>query len=182
MGTKRELFVNFQSAGKFCIIPYMKNFKEFVADKIISLALNNVKRNKLGPFAAAIAENGKIIAFALNCVTKKNDPTAHAEIEAIRKAAKKLKTHDLKNCELYASCKPCPMCLSAIYWANIKKVYYCANTQTASKYGFKDDFIFKELKKADDKRKVKQLKINANKTNPEHPFKIWKSLPDKKKY
>jgi guanine deaminase len=158
----------------------MKKAKEDIAVKMLALAVGNVEKNGLGPFAAAVALDGKIIAFAVNCVTKKNDPTAHAEIEAIRKAAKKLKTHDLKNCEIYASCKPCPMCLSAIYWANIKKVYYCADTETASKYGFKDGLIFKELKKSDDEKKVRQIKINAK--NYELPFKIWKKLPYKKKY
>ncbi|MDR3113813.1 MAG: nucleoside deaminase [Endomicrobium sp.] len=167
---------------KFDIMPYMKNAKENIAEKIISRACGSVKKNKLGPFACAVAFKGKIIALTVNCVTKKNDPTAHAEIEAIRKAAKKLKTYNLKNCEIYASCKPCPMCLSAIYWANIKKVYYCADTKTAATYGFKDGFIYEELKKDEDKRKIKLIKVKPKRLDPKQPFKIWKNLSGKKKY
>ncbi|MDR1942466.1 MAG: nucleoside deaminase [Endomicrobium sp.] len=160
----------------------MKKCKRTIEDKIIILALKNVKKLKGGPFAAAVTLNGKIISQAANAVTAKNDPTAHAEIEAIRKAAKKLKTYDLSKCEIYASCKPCPMCLSAIYWANIKKVHYCAQTQTACKYGFKDGFIFEELSKPENKRKIREIKSAAVSEDPSAPFKAWKMLADKKKY
>jgi len=154
--------------------------KNRLADKVIALALKNVNNKKGGPFSAVIVKNGKIISSAYNCVTTKNDPTAHAEIEAIRKAAKKLKNFDLSGCEIFSSCEPCPMCLSAVYWSGIKKVYYCADTKTASKYGFKDEVIFKELKKPAGKRKVKQILINNKDKNL--PFEKWNSLPDKKKY
>lgn len=158
----------------------MKKDNNFLADKIIALAKKNVKKNKGGPFAAVIIRDGKIISSAINNVTKKNDPTAHAEIEAIRKAAKKLKKYDLSDCEIYASCKPCPMCLGAIMWAKIKKVYYCADTETAAKYGFNDKKFFEEFFKPDKKRKLKQIQLLN--TNSEKPFKEWEKIPGKKKY
>jgi len=158
----------------------MKKTKEKIAAYAVELASKNAQKKKLGPFAAAVVLNGKIISSAANCVTSKNDPTAHAEIEAVRKAAKKLKTYNLKNCEIYASAKPCPMCLAALYWANIKKIYYCASEKIASKYGFKDEYIFNELKKSENKRKIKQIKISS--PNGETPFKIWEKLPNKKLY
>lgn len=164
-------------------IYYMKNFNTLqilFSKKTVKLALKNVSQNKGGPFAAIIVKDNKIIASAVNNVVSKNDPTAHAEIEAIRKAAKKLKTYDLSNCEIYTSCQPCPMCLSAIYWANIKKVFYCADMNTAQKYGFRDKFIFKELSKEDDNKKVKQYFIDD--PDKEIPFIEWKELPDKKNY
>jgi guanine deaminase len=154
--------------------------KSKLADKIIAMAVKNVKNKKGGPFSAIIIKNGKIISSAYNSVTIKNDPTAHAEIEAIRKAAKKLKNYDLSGCELFSSCEPCPMCLGAIYWAQIKKIYCCADKKTAAKYGFKDEIIFKELKKPSAKRKVKQTFIENK--NKNLPFKKWKSLSDKKRY
>ena len=158
----------------------MKKNNAVFAEKSIKLAEKNVLQNKCGPFAAVITKDGKIIATALNSVTKKNDPTAHAETEAVRKAAKKLKTYDLSGCEIYASCKPCLMCLGAIMWANIKKVYYCADSQTAAKYGFKDEKFFKELLKPENKRTVKQIQIPSK--DKELPFREWKKTPDKKKY
>ena len=100
-----------------------------------------------GPFGAVIVDsNNNIIAVASNTVLKDNDPTAHAEINAIRKACKKLNTHDLSDCILYTSCEPCPMCLSAIIWANIKKVYYACTRKDAASIGFRDDMIYEYLK------------------------------------
>ena len=98
-----------------------------------------------GPFGAAIVRNGKVIAVASNTVLGDNDPTAHAEINAIRKAGAKLKTHDLSDCTLYATGYPCPMCLSAIIWANIKDVYYGTDLDDAEEIGFRDDFIYKYI-------------------------------------
>ncbi|MCL2484930.1 MAG: nucleoside deaminase [Endomicrobia bacterium] len=158
----------------------MKTSKNTIDDKLIKLAAENVKKHKGGPFSAIIVKNGKILSSASNNVISKNDPTAHAEIEAIRKAAKKLKNFSLSGCEIYTSCQPCPMCLSAIYWADIKKNYYYADTKTASKYGFKDGLIFKELSKPQNSRKIKQTKIKNS--DSLIPFKIWKTLPNKKKY
>lgn len=100
-----------------------------------------------GPFGAVVVKDGKIISVASNTVLGDNDPTAHAEVNAIRKACKKLGTYDLTGCELYATGYPCPMCLSAIIWANIKKVYYCNGVKQAENIGFRDDFIYDYIMK-----------------------------------
>lgn len=108
----------------------------------INLALQTSKDNLGGPFGAVIVKDNEIIAVASNSVLNDNDPTAHAEMNAIRQACKKLNTYDLSGCELYATGYPCPMCLSAIIWANIKTVYYGCTPQDAEKIGFRDDFIY----------------------------------------
>ncbi len=113
---------------------YMKVAKELSDD--------NLKTNVGGPFGACIVKNGKIIGKGSNHVLKNNDPTAHAEIMAIRDACKKIHSYDLSNCELYTSCYPCPMCLSAIIWSNIKKVYYGNTKEDAANIGFRDDLIY----------------------------------------
>ncbi len=113
---------------------YMKVAKE--------LANNNLKTNAGGPFGACIVKNGKIIGKGSNKVLLKNDPTAHAEIMAIREACNNIKSYDLTDCVMYTSCYPCPMCLSAIIWSNIKVVYYGNTKEDADKIGFRDDFIY----------------------------------------
>ena len=156
----------------------MKNDKEKFINKVIELAQKNVSAGKGGPFAAIIVKDNKIISYGYNQVTSKKDPTSHAEIDAIRKAAKKLKTFNLADCEIYSSCYPCPMCFSAIYWANIKKVYYSATKETATKYGFKDGKIYDELK-----TKIKSVKFVELKTEGcDLPFVKWKNKKDKIKY
>ena len=110
-----------------------------------------------GPFGAVIYKDGKIVGKGVNRVIGNNDPTAHAEIEAIRNACKNLKTFDLSGCEMYASGYPCPMCMSAIIWSNIKKVYYSANYKDAEKIGFRDDFIYKFLKNGCKNSEILQL-------------------------
>ena len=121
----------------------MNKFMKVAAD----LSNDNFKYSYGGPFGACIVKDEKIISKGINRVIKDNDPTAHAEIIAIRNACKKLKTHDLINCELYTSCFPCPMCLSAIIWSNIKMVYYANTKEDASNIGFRDDFIYDYIKK-----------------------------------
>ena len=116
-------------------------------DKIMTLGINQARKtmnaNKGGPFGAVITDKkGNIISISSNLVLETYDPTAHAEINAIREASKKLKTHDLSNCILYATGYPCPMCLSAIIWANIQTVYYGTNVNEAEEIGFRDDFIY----------------------------------------
>ena len=117
---------------------YMKIAKE--------LAEKNLKTNEGGPFGACVVKNGKIIGKGSNLVLSSNDPTAHAEIVAIREACKTINSYDLSDCELYANCYPCPMCLSAIIWSNIKKVYYGNTKKDAAKIGFRDDEIYKYIK------------------------------------
>jgi tRNA(Arg) A34 adenosine deaminase TadA len=111
----------------------------------IALSQESVRSGKGGPFGAVIVKEGKIIAQAHNQVTSTNDPTAHAEIVAIREACRSLQTFHLKGCELYTSCEPCPMCLGAIYWARLEKVYYANTKADAAQIGFDDQFIYDEL-------------------------------------
>lgn len=111
--------------------------------KATSEANNNLQTNEGGPFGAVIVKDDKIVGKGHNRVLINHDPTCHAEIEAIRDACKNLNTHDLTGCTLYTSCYPCPMCLSAIIWANIKKVYYGNTAKDAADIGFRDDFIYK---------------------------------------
>ena len=116
-------------------------------DVAIDLSDDNFEKNYGGPFGACIVKDGKIIGKGINRVLKDNDPTAHAEIVAIRNACKYLNTYDLSDCELYTSCYPCPMCLSAIIWSNIKKVYYGNKKEDAANIGFRDDYIYDYIKK-----------------------------------
>lgn len=118
--------------------------KEQLMRRAIELSIESVN-NGGGPFGAVIARNGEIIAEGSNRVTLDNDPTAHAEVSTIREACKKLGTFDLSGCEIYTSCEPCPMCLGAIYWAHLDKIYYGNNRNDAAAIGFDDDFIYKEI-------------------------------------
>lgn len=148
--------------------------------KAIGLSRQMMRRGKGGPFGAVIVRNGKAIAVGHNEVTSTNDPTAHAEIVAIRAACKKLKTFQLADCELYTSCEPCPMCLSAIYWARLKKIYFANSRQDAAAIGFDDDFIYQEIPLPLKKRKVpmKQLMRKEAMT----AFEEWKNKTDKVLY
>jgi len=134
-----------------------------------------------GPFGCIITDlDGNILAEGHNKVTELNDPTAHAEIVTIRKACEVINHYDLSNCKLYSSCEPCPMCLSAIYWARIKHVYY-GNTRTdAKKIGFDDEYIYDEIKKDVDERDVKIKKVNSN--NALDSFEMWTNIKDKLLY
>lgn len=164
----------------FFIKKKLKNMgKEIFMDEAIRLSIENIDNNG-GPFGAVIVKNGKIIAKATNSVTTQNDPTAHAEVNAIRKAAKKLNTFDLSGCEIYTSCEPCPMCLGAIYWAHIDKIYY-GNTKTDAKnIGFDDSFIYNEIDLELDKRKIPTKQLLQNKAI--EAFKKWEKNDDKTKY
>ncbi len=111
----------------------------------VRLSIRQMRLGDGGPFGAVVVRNGKIISRGWNQVTSTNDPTAHAEMVAIREACRRLKTFQLDDCELYASCEPCPMCLSAIYWARLKKVYYGNTRSDAANIGFDDDSIYREI-------------------------------------
>ena len=126
----------------------------------IELSKKNLKSNHGGPFGAVVVKNGKVIGRASNAVLKSKDPTAHAEIMAIRDACKKIKSYDLSGCELYTSCYPCPMCLAAIIWSNIKMVYYGNTKIDAANIGFRDDFIYEYFKTlSNSKQNTKILKL-----------------------
>src|SRR5512133_1994251 len=127
--------------------------------KAIKMAEDNFKSGNGGPFGATIVRDGEILAVAGNCVTSTNDPTAHAEIVAIREACKTLDTFDLTGCEIYASCEPCPMCLGAIMWARIDKLYYAADRLDASRAGFDDELFYSELSLPADQRQLKPTQL-----------------------
>ncbi|HXB61630.1 MAG TPA: nucleoside deaminase [Acidobacteriaceae bacterium] len=113
----------------------------------IDLATANVTSGKGGPFGCVIVRNGQVVATGVNCVTRHNDPTAHAEVTAIRAACQKLNSFQLTECEIYTSCEPCPMCMAALYWARVAAVYYGNTAADAASIGFDDDFLYQELKK-----------------------------------
>jgi tRNA(Arg) A34 adenosine deaminase TadA len=143
----------------------------------IRLSLSKMRANCGGPFGAVVVRNGKIVGRGWNQVTSRNDPTAHAEVTAIRDACRRLKTFQLDDCELYTSCEPCPMCLSAIYWARFKKVYYANTRKDAAKIQFDDDLIYREVAKPISKRRIPMKQL----LRPEalKVFTEWQAKPDK---
>jgi len=147
----------------------MENDKLFLL-RAINIAAAGIK-NGGGPFGAVITMEGKIISEAINNVVLTNDPTAHAEILAIRKAASVLKSHDLNKCTLYTSCEPCPMCLGAIYWAGIKKVVYACDRIDAERAGFSDNFIYEEISLDPSSRRVTFLQMTD--AGGKEVFKKW---------
>lgn len=153
--------------------------KEDLMRKAIELSIENVAAGG-GPFGAVIARNGEIIATGVNRVTSNCDPTAHAEVSAIRAAAKALGTFDLSGCEIYTSCEPCPMCLGAIYWAHLDRLYYGNNKQDAAAIGFDDAFIYEELDlKPEDRRLQSQVLLPEEAIQA---FKDWQQKEDKVEY
>ena len=146
----------------------------------IRLSLSKMRANCGGPFGAVVVRKGKIVGRGWNQVTSTNDPTAHAEVTAIRAACQKLKTFQLDDCELYTSCEPCPMCLSAIYWARFQKVYFANTRQDAAKINFDDDLIYREVAKPIAKRLIPMKQL----LRPEalEVFAEWKTKADKIRY
>lgn len=150
-----------------------------IMQRAIVLAAESVKKGG-GPFGAVVVKNGKVIAESANSVTPDNDPTAHAEVNAIRLACKKLGTFMLDGCEIYASCEPCPMCLGAIYWAHIKTIYYAGTRSDAAKAGFDDDFIYREINIDPEKRSVPAFNFMPNEGAA--VFKLWLDKEDRTNY
>ncbi|MBS7348518.1 MAG: nucleoside deaminase, partial [Muribaculaceae bacterium] len=132
--------------------------KEELMRKAIALSKENVA-NGGGPFGAVIARDGEIIATGVNRVTSNHDATAHAEVSAIRNACAKLGTHDLSGCEIYSSCEPCPMCLGAIYWAHLDRLYYGNDKHDAANIGFDDSFIYDELDLKPEQRRLASSRL-----------------------
>jgi tRNA(Arg) A34 adenosine deaminase TadA len=126
----------------------------------IRAAMTIAEESEGGPFGAVIVRNLEIIGSGCNLVVHTGDPTAHAEIVAIRQACEKLGTHRLVDCELYSTCEPCPMCLAAAYWARIKRIFYCVDRETAATIGFDDTFIYDELARDNDQRKVQAIQVS----------------------
>lgn len=148
--------------------------------RAIALALENVQSNRGGPFGALIARNGKIIAEGSNRVTSTNDPTAHAEMVAIRGACTHLGTFQLTGCEIYASCEPCPMCLAAIYWARLDRIYFAGTGSDAAKAGFDDSLIYQVMAKPHAQRKIPMIQLMHEQSLA--PFRAWERQPDKISY
>ncbi len=153
--------------------------KEFMR-RAIGLAQNGIDSNAGGPFGAIIVRNGEIIAEGSNCVTSTNDPTAHAEVVAIRNACEKLGTFQLDDCVIYTSCEPCPMCFGAIYWARPKQIFIAGTREDAARAGFDDQFIYDEIEKDSSERHIKTehlLRDEAVKV-----FENWINKTDKTEY
>lgn len=148
--------------------------------RAIDLAKKGMQSGAGGPFGAVVVKNNKIIGEGYNNVTSTNDPTAHAEIIAIRNACKSLDSFELKGCTIYTSCEPCPMCLGAIYWARPEKVYYACTIDDAAKIDFDDRFIFDEIGKDSNERQIPFKNILRNEGLI--LFEEWKSKPDKLNY
>ena len=144
-------------------------------------ALNSLRvNNGGGPFGSVVVKGDKIIAEGSNKVTPTNDPTAHGEIVAIREACKKLNNFNLNGCELYSTCEPCPMCLSAIYWAHIDNIFYANTRMDAKNIDFDDSFIYSEINKDLNDRKIKMHQMHRDEAM--EAFKIWENKEDKIKY
>ena len=156
----------------------MEDKKKFMA-KAIELSINSASTIG-GPFGSVIVKDNKIIAEGSNKVTFLNDPTAHGEVVAIREACKKLKTFDLSGCEIYTSCEPCPMCLSAIYWSRLDKIYYANTREDAKNIDFDDSFIYLEIPKKISDRKIKMTQMLRD--DALKAFEIWDKKVDKIKY
>ncbi len=146
----------------------------------INLAINGMQNNEGGPFGCIVVKDGKIIGKGNNKVTSTNDPTAHAEIIAIRNACKNLDSFQLNGCTIYTSCEPCPMCLGAIYWARPDKVYFASNKTDAAKIGFDDAFIYKEIDLDYAERSIEFEQ--KNRAEALEAFKLWEEKEDKTKY
>jgi guanine deaminase len=154
--------------------------KEKYMMEAVRLAQNGMDSGEGGPFGAVIVKNGVIVGRGNNKVTSTNDPTAHAEMVAIRDACKNLNSFQLEDCEIYTSCEPCPMCLAAIYWSRPKAVFYACTKEDAANIGFDDNYIYHQIYKPIEKRDLKLYKINNQ--DSLQVFKNWEAKVDKIKY
>ena len=145
--------------------------------RAIELSLENVLSGRGGPFGAVIVQNGAVISEGVNRVTEVNDPTAHAEVQAIREACAKLRVFRLPDCEIYTSCEPCPMCLGAIYWASLARIYYGNLASDASKIGFDDSFIYREMAQPVSHRSIPMIRMMKDQALA--AFRAWEEKPDK---
>lgn len=155
-------------------------FKQDFMEAAIRLSLQNVEEGIGGPFGAVVVRGGQIIATGTNRVTTDNDPTAHAEVVAIRNACTVLKTFQLDDCEIYSSCEPCPMCLSAIYWARPRALYYANTKEDAASINFDDAFIYEEIAKPLAERRIFTRQYMRNEALK--AFQFWETNPDKIDY
>jgi tRNA(Arg) A34 adenosine deaminase TadA len=154
--------------------------KEKYMKRAIELSRMHMKAGHGGPFGAVIVRDGQIIGEGWNCVTSMNDPTAHAEITAIRRACENLDTFELKGADLYTSCEPCPMCLAAAYWARINHIYYATTRTDAAEHQFDDDFIYKEIPLEPSERSIPMKQLLRDEAY--HVFGEWERKADKIRY
>jgi guanine deaminase len=148
--------------------------------RAIQLSIENVRSERGGPFGAVVVKDNAVIAEATNQVTSRNDPTAHAEVLAIRDACQKLGVFDLQECEIYTSCEPCPMCLGAIYWARIARVYFANTAADASRIGFDDSLIYRELAQPHSQRRIPMTQIMRKEASA--AFREWEDRTNKIAY
>ena len=145
--------------------------------RAIQLSLENVRSGRGGPFGAVVVKEGNVVAEGVNQVTATNDPTAHAEVLAIRQACQKLRFFELRGCDLYTSCEPCPMCLGAIHWARIDKVYFGNFAEDAAKIGFDDSVIYGELTQPYSQREIPMIQMMREEALA--AFRAWEEKPGK---
>ncbi|MGM0900945.1 MAG: nucleoside deaminase [Bacillota bacterium] len=146
----------------------------------VQLALDNVIDKTGGPFGAVVVKDGEIVGIGQNHVTRLNDPTAHAEVQAIRAACQFLNSYQLDDCELYTSCEPCPMCLGAIFWARPKAVYFACTKEDAANIGFDDKFIYEQLEVPHEERQIPMMKLYPK--HADSAFKAWTQSSEKVMY
>ncbi|MDX5422354.1 MAG: nucleoside deaminase, partial [Hymenobacteraceae bacterium] len=146
----------------------------------ITLSIEKMQQGLGGPFGAVVVRNGAVVARGYNNVLSSNDPTAHAEVDAIRKACQALGTYQLTDCDLYTSCEPCPMCLGAIYWARFRKVYYGNTREDAAQVGFDDAFIYEEIGRAPEHRHIPMEQLLPAEARA--AFELWEQKEDKQDY
>ena len=156
------------------------NMRNSFMARAIELSLENIRAERGGPFAAVVVKDGKIIAEGTNCVTSTNDPTAHAEVVAIRAACKHLGNFELKGCEIYTTCEPCPMCLGAIYWARPARVFFGATAADAASAGFDDSFIYQQISVPFSERRIPFLPLMREESLA--CFRAWEANADRQRY
>jgi guanine deaminase len=148
--------------------------------RAVEISAERMRQNAGGPFGAIIVKDGKIVAEGWNRVTSENDPTAHAEVSAIRDACKALGTFSLAGCDIYTSCEPCPMCLTAIYWARLDRIYFANSREDAAAIGFDDDFLYREIPKPIAERKIPTTRLDLPEAKA--VLEEWERKPDKVEY
>jgi guanine deaminase len=148
--------------------------------RAIQLSIENVLSGRGGPFGAVVVKDGEIIAEGVNGVTETNDPTAHAEVTAIRVACTRLQSFELKGCEIYTSCEPCPMCLGAIYWARPDRIYFGNTADDAAKIGFDDSLIYREMSEQLSRRRIPTIQMMREEAL--EAFRVWDAKADKAPY
>lgn len=156
-----------------------QGYKAEFMDLAVRLSEENIE-NGGGPFGAVVVKNGEVVATGVNRVTANNDPTAHAEVEAIRNACRKLATFQLTDCDVYSSCEPCPMCLSALYWAGVRRIFFGNTKEDAESIEFSDKFIYDQLGLPLERRAIPEIEVENS--GAIRAFERWASKPDKMKY